>query len=1096
MTSIRWRIGAAAVIVAALALLGGIASSAQQVGSLQISQTVEPQALFEKGSGVEDEETAEVQLKIEAPELPERLPTDLMLVVDRSASFPVDEASRAAERLIDALGSNDRVGLVSFATEATVDAPLSTPENAGRVRNALDDLEPKGKTGLGGGVAVAADQLNFAGRDNAERVVVVFTDGRSNYGRDPIKAAKMASDNGVTVHSVGIGEFPNRDLLTELAETTGGQFFETFSDSIARTVFESSIDEGMPYARNLEVVTAINSAFTFERALRNPPDATSQYPSGATELTWRRSELAPESTWDLRFEVSAKEDGTFSLYNSTAEVRYTNIQGHEVEKQLPNVKLRVKPAPPSVNANFSFDPETPNRFDTISFTDESSVQSGGKIVKWEWDFGDGETSTQQNPSHQYEEDGTYRVDLTVTTAQGVEDTATETVKVATEPQVVNADFSYQPDDPTRFDEIKFNDRSSLAPRGQIERWRWNFGDGTISTKRNPTHQYDSDGTYRVTLTVTTDEGNKDTAQKTIKVDTPEQEIDVSFDYRPKDPTRFDELKFTENTSVEPRGRITDWEWSFGDGETSSSPNPRHQYDEDGTYRVTLTVTTDEDNKATAEETIKVDTPEQKIDVAFDYSPDDPTRFDTIEFTDQSTVTPRGRIIEWEWNFGDGETSSSQNPSHQYEEDGAYRVTLTVTTDEGNEATAEQTINVVTPEQEIDADFSFTPDKPTRFDTVQFTDESDVDPRGRITEWEWDFGDGETSTKQNPSHQYDEDGTYRVTLTVTTNEDSEASVTQTVTVETPPQTIEPDFTFKPSNPTRIDKIEFTDQTTVSPRGEVTEWHWDFGDGTTSTTQNPSHQYDEDGTYRVTLTVTTDEGNEATVTKAVKVSTPPVKATRTIETHIPTDQTLPTRTFRVTIDLQVNVPVNGLGLDENVPDGWSVTVVENSTAQLRSDELQWLFSETLEPGDTRTIVYDVTVPEFDNPGTFQLEGTVSSASPNLNVAVEGDTDVEIVPGFSIPVVIAHWDTSNDMLDLAAFPDHTVNKNQILQAVAWWQEGTNVPNTQDAAGNKQAIDFAVIQKLVAYWLTDTSVFEELPEIDLSNDDKDDNSDDDDSS
>ncbi len=1003
MTSTRWRIGAAAMIVAALATLGGAASvaqQAQQIGDLGISQTVEPQELFVKGSGVEDEETAEVRLAFTAPELPDRLPTDLMLVVDRSASFPVDQAGRAAERLIDKLEPNDRVGLVSFATEATVDAPLTSTANSQRVRAALDDLVAEGKTGLGAGVAVAADELDFSGRDEAERVAVVFTDGRSNFGRDPIAAAEVAADQGVTVHTVGIGDFPNRGLLTDLAETTGGQFFETFTDSIAQTVFESSLDEDMPYARDIEVVTTLNSEFSFEGALRNPPAETSQHPDGATELTWRRSQLDPDSTWELRYEVSADEDGTFSLYNSTAYVRYTNIQGREVETDLPNVNLRVKPAPPSVNADFRFDPDNPDRFDTISFTDRSSVESGGQIAQWKWDFGDGTTSTEPNPTHQYHEDGTYRVELTVTTTQGVEDTATETIEVATEPQVVNADFSFRPDDPTRLDKIRFQDRSTLEPRGQIERWRWNFGDGTISTQQNPTHQYDSDGTYRVTLTVTTDEGNEDTAQETITVDTPQQQIDVDFSFSPDEPTRFDEVEFRDNSEVEPRGRITDWEWDFGDGDTSNRQNPTHQYDEDGTYRVSLTVTTDEDN----------------------------------------------------------------------------------------EATLRQTITVATPEQEIDPEFSFSPDEPTRFDAVEFTDESEVDPRGRVTEWQWDFGDGESSTKQNPAHQYDEDGAYRVTLEVTTDEDNEASVTQTVEVNTPPQVVEPDFTFTPSDPSRIDEIGFTDETDVSPRGEVTEWHWDFGDGESSTEQNPTHQYDEDGTYRVTLTVTTNEDNEATVTQTVEVTTPPVKAVRTIDTYTPTDRTLPTRTFRVTLDLQVNVTVHGIGLDENMPDGWEVTPVENSTAQLRSDDLQWLFSETFEPGATREIVYDVTVPEFDNPGTFQLDGTVSSASPELNVAIEGDTQLEIVPGFAIPVVIAHWDTTNNKLDLKAFPTHTINKNQILQAIAWWQEGTNVPNTQDAAGNKQAIDFAMVQKLVSYWLTDTSVFEDLPETDLSTDDSDD--------
>ena len=829
MTSMKWRISAATVLVAALALLGGIASDAQQVGSLQITQTVEPQQFYVKGSGIADEEAAEVRLQLRTPELPDRLPTDLMLVVDRSASFPIDQASRAAKRLINMLDPSDRVGLVSFATEATVDAPLTPASDAQRVRHALDDLLAEGKTGLGAGIAVAADELDFDGRDNAERVAVVFTDGRSNFGRDPVEAALTAAEDDVTIYTVGIGEFPNRSLMTDIAEATGGRFFETYTDSIAQTIFEGSLSGDMPFARDVEVVTTINEEFAFERALRNPPTEFSQHPDGATEVRWRRSELEPDATWDLRFEVSADEDGTFALYNSTAYVRYTNIQGREVEQDLPNVQLTVRPTPPKASANFRFSPQTPTRFDTVRFTDTSSVESGGRLVDWDWSFGDGATSSLQNPTHEYQDDGIYRVELTVTTDQGVEDTITKTIEVSTQPQVIDPDFEVSPDDPTRFDEI------------------------------------------------------------------------------------------------------------------------------------------------------------------------------------------------------------------------------------------------------------------------QFSDESTVDPRGRITRWHWDFDDGSTSSLQDPTHQYDEDGTYRVRLTVTTDEGNEATLARTIEVSTPPQVVDPDFSFTPTNPSRIDEIEFTDETSVSPRGEVTDWRWDFGDGATSTEANPTHQYDEDGTYRVRLEVTTDEDNEATFTRTIEVSTPPVRATRSIDTYTPTDQTLPTRSFRVTVELQVNVTVHGLGLDENAPEDWEVTPVENSTGQLRSDDLQWLFSEQLEPGARRTIVYDVTVPEFANPGTFQLDGTLSSASPELAVAVEGDTQMEVVAGFAIPVVIAHWDTNNKKLDLKAFPAHTINKNQILQAIAWWQEGTNVPNTEDAAGNKKAIDFATIQQLVSYWLTDTSVFDDLPEADVQadGDDEDDGDD-----
>jgi len=131
---------------------------------------------------------------------------------------------------------------------------------------------------------------------------------------------------------------------------------------------------------------------------------------------------------------------------------------------------------------------------------------------------------------------------------------------------------------------------------------------------------------------------------------------------------------------------------------------------------------------------------------------------TVQFTDQSTGGP----TSWAWNFGDGGTSSAQNPSHVYASTGTYSVTLTATNACGSDVEAKTNYITVTTCTAPVANFSGAPTSGTAPLTVQFTDQSTGSPAS----WAWDFGDGGTSTAQNPSHVYASAGSFTVTLTAT------------------------------------------------------------------------------------------------------------------------------------------------------------------------------------------------------------------------------------------------------------------------------------------------------------------------------------------
>jgi len=206
-----------------------------------------------------------------------------------------------------------------------------------------------------------------------------------------------------------------------------------------------------------------------------------------------------------------------------------------------------------------------------------------------------------------------------------------------------------------------------------------------------------------------------------------------------------------------------------------------------------------------------------------------TDVDEIDFTNLST----NAYNCYAWDFGDGETSTEVNPSHEYLVAGTYTVCLTASNPYGSDEYCSNVFFALAP----DAAFSYAGDP-----VVDFTDLSLNFP----TSWSWDFGDGGTSTLQNPEHTYMADGVYTVCLTATNDLGFNVFCLPVEIDSTEFLVPAADFSYMFTGLT----ASFTDISTNGP----TEWSWDFGDGGTSTEQNPSHTYPVDGNYNVCLTAT--------------------------------------------------------------------------------------------------------------------------------------------------------------------------------------------------------------------------------------------------
>ena len=227
---------------------------------------------------------------------------------------------------------------------------------------------------------------------------------------------------------------------------------------------------------------------------------------------------------------------------------------------------------------------------------------------------------------------------------------------------------------------------------------------------------------------------------------------------------------------------------------------------------------------------------------------------SVQFTDKSSDD----VKHWRWDFGDGDRSSDQHPTHVYQETGIYSVTLGAYGAGGEGVKAQESlIQVWSGVPAPVAAFSASPTAGPIPLTVHFGDQS----TGQTTAWQWDFGDGNTASGQNPIHTYGASGTYDVTLTVTGPGGSDSkTLTGLVSVSDAP--VEPVAAFAAS-PTRGPaplSVQFTDQST----GQVDHWRWNFGDGHTSIVRNPQHVYEVVGSYTVSLDASGPAGS-ATETK---------------------------------------------------------------------------------------------------------------------------------------------------------------------------------------------------------------------------------------
>ncbi|MEI7597401.1 MAG: PKD domain-containing protein [Bacteroidota bacterium] len=315
--------------------------------------------------------------------------------------------------------------------------------------------------------------------------------------------------------------------------------------------------------------------------------------------------------------------------------------------------------------------------------------------------------------------------------------------------------------------------------------------------------------------------------------------------------------FIDNSSVSPIGTISSRIWDFGDDSTYTGLNPIHQYADTGKYNVSLIITTSAGCTRSLNKEVQV----YPLPRAY-FNPTNGCTNDTIKFSDMS-VANYGALTNWNWNFGNSNTSIVQNAAQSYNTIGNYNVQLIVTTDYGCKDTITRIVKI---KQSPFIDFDYTS---VCFGLpVTFWEISDAPNYHPIDAWAWNFNDGSlVDSTKNPIHFFSAPGTYPVSLTLHSLSGCEVSKVKNVKVNAIPVA-----EFYTNNLCVGQPLIIADSSKVN-QDSIVSWKWSIENNGNYFTQNPTISIADTGTYDIKLLVTSSGNCSDSTMKTVVINPVP-------------------------------------------------------------------------------------------------------------------------------------------------------------------------------------------------------------------------------
>ncbi len=550
---------------------------------------------------------------------------------------------------------------------------------------------------------------------------------------------------------------------------------------------------------------------------------------------------SPDGIYQLRLRLYLR-DGT-SLATIVNSIRIQNQQPTPV----PTATTVTVPRP---IAAFTQDRATGQAPLVVRFTNQST----GSISQHNWDFGDGSTATDVNPSHTFRTPGIYTVRLRVRGPGGTSNVSRE-INVQSPTAPVAAFIQDVTTGPSPLT-VKFTNQST----GSITAQEWNFGDGEKSNDASPTHIFQAVGTYNVILTVT-GPGGSTSVTRQITVQNPS--VPAPLAGLVASTTEGNAPLTVQFDASDSSGQIDTYNWDFGDGQTGNGQVVTHTYTTPGSYPASLTVV-GPGGQAKASVTINVTQQPDAPTAAITTNSTSGNVPLTIEFNGS---TSSGQIDTYFWDFGDGQTGNGAVISHTFTTAATYTVQLTVTGAGGSHTTTVD-VNATDPIAAPVAAFDGQPNTGTAALDVQFTNLT----TGDVSSFAWDFSDGGSSTDRDPLHRFEAAGNYVVILTAT-GPGGQSTAEMTISVS-PPVVVEPPVAAFSADPTS-GTVPLTVQFNATAADNITSYDWNFGDNVgVANGSSVGYTFNAAGDFVVTLTVTGVDGQQASQQMTINVSDAPL------------------------------------------------------------------------------------------------------------------------------------------------------------------------------------------------------------------------------
>lgn len=608
--------------------------------------------------------------------------------------------------------------------------------------------------------------------------------------------------------------------------------------------------------------------------------------------------------------AATRDAGTIFTEEREYEVRLTVTDGAATSVKTMKITVKAKPV-----VNFTYSPSKACAPLSVSFNGTAGVSDGATVVQYLWDFGDGATDKGTNaaPAHTYTRQQMVSVSLTVTDSYGC--SATENKPdIIDVGQPVKALFT--PDKSmvcSTGDKITFTNNST-GP-GTLT-YLWAFGDGGTSAEASPSYTYSGSGSYKPKLTVTSSEGCSSTYELgtgisvgTVKADftvpplvcTGSNTTFTSTTVPVPDYTGWSfndgvasgnvrkfaaageyELTMTAyysgcNVQVKKKIQVIaapalngivvesngacgapatvtfrdttkaalTWQWAIDKNNVSDKRDVTHSFTVNGSHFVALTITDATGCSSLLETTYYLEKPVVNIYYTYSSSPNGLSGCEGLVAEFNTIVSQK--LSAYQWDLGDGGTSTDAKPGHTFNKAGVYNVALNYTTESGCKGTAYLYNVAIYPNPDID--FTVKEANPICGNNIVHFDGT---AKNSATVWFWyyegDYKRPATGSGQG-AWQYSREGVYTVILVAANGTCRDTAVKSALL------TVKPPFVYmdKPQNFCEGDRKRITIRDTSR---QVTQWHWDFGDGATMdyTDKLPSvsHTYPKTGIYKVVMT----------------------------------------------------------------------------------------------------------------------------------------------------------------------------------------------------------------------------------------------------